>query len=88
VSQFAAVLRFIRRSGKRIAVTVAGFGLLTIGLVGLALPVLPGWLLIFAGLGLLATQYAWAERALTMAREKARRAADTVRRKRSRPEGS
>jgi uncharacterized protein (TIGR02611 family) len=88
VSQFAAVLRFIRRSGKRIAVTVAGFGLIAVGLVGLALPVLPGWLLILAGLALLATQYAWAERALTMARERARRAADTVRRKRSRQEGS
>ncbi|MEX0984033.1 MAG: PGPGW domain-containing protein [Actinomycetota bacterium] len=75
------VLRFIRRSGKRIAVTVVGFVVLAVGLAGLLLPVLPGWILIFVGLGILATEYVWAQRLLAIAKEKANQAKDTVLRK-------
>ena len=34
------------------------------GLLGLVAPILPGWALIFVGLGLLATEFTWARRLL------------------------
>ena len=39
------------------------------------------WLLIFLGLGILATEYVWAQRMLTYARQKAEQAKDAVLRK-------
>lgn len=75
-----AVVRFIQRSGKRIAVTIAGFAVLLAGIALLVLPG-PGWLLIFIGLTILATQYVWAERLLTAAKRKAEQAKDVVLRK-------
>jgi hypothetical protein len=73
--------RFIRRSGKRIAVTIAGFVLVLAGLAGLLLPIVPGWLLIIPGLALLATEYVWAQRLLRIAKEKATQAKDMLLRK-------
>jgi uncharacterized protein (TIGR02611 family) len=77
------VARFIRRSGKRIAVTIAGFAVLLAGIALLVLPG-PGWLLIFIGLAILATEYVWAERLLTAAKRKAEQAKDVVLRKKNR----
>jgi uncharacterized protein (TIGR02611 family) len=77
-----AVGRFIQRSGKRIAVTVAGFAVLLAGVALLVLPG-PGWLLIFVGLAILATEYVWAERLLKSAKRKAEQAKDAVLRKKS-----
>lgn len=45
----------------RVARIGAGFALLLAGIVMIALPG-PGWLTIAAGLGVLATEYAWAAR--------------------------
>src|SRR4249919_1129714 len=73
---FKAIGRFIRRSGKRIAVTVAGTVVLLLGIAGLALPILPGWALIFVGLGILATEYVWARKLLMKAKETAIAAKD------------
>jgi uncharacterized protein (TIGR02611 family) len=85
---FGVVLRFIARSGKRIAVTVAGFVLLVAGIVMMVTPG-PGILLIIAGLAVLATEYVWAERMLNLAKQKAVQAKDTItRRNRSRPDES
>jgi len=78
-----AVGRFIRRSGKRIAVTIAGFAVLLAGIALLVLPG-PGWLLIFLGLTILATQYMWAARLLETAKQKAEQAKDAVLRKKAR----
>jgi uncharacterized protein (TIGR02611 family) len=72
--------RFIQRSGRRIAVTVAGFAVLLVGVALLVLPG-PGWLLIFIGLAILATEYVWAERLLKTAKRKAEQAKDAVLRK-------
>jgi uncharacterized protein (TIGR02611 family) len=55
------------RIAWRAAVTVAGVAVIAIGVVLLPLPG-PGWLIIFGGLGLLATEYAWAARLLGWAR--------------------
>lgn len=83
---FKAVVLFVGRNGKRIAVTVAGVLVLLVGLAGLVLPVLPGWLLIFVGLGILATEYVWAQRLLRLAKEKSSDAKDRVLRKNTKPQ--
>jgi uncharacterized protein (TIGR02611 family) len=51
----------------RVAITVLGVGIIGVGIALLPLPG-PGWLIIFAGLGLLATEYEWAARLLRLAR--------------------
>ena len=51
----------------RIAITVLGSAVIAAGVVLLPLPG-PGWLIIFAGLGLLATEYEWAKRLLRFGR--------------------
>jgi len=73
----SAVWRFIKRNGKRVGVTIAGFALILAGIVLLVLPG-PGWLLIFAGLALLSTEYVWAQRMLNVAKKQAMRAKDKV----------
>jgi uncharacterized protein (TIGR02611 family) len=78
---FRVTVRFIMQNGKRIAVTIVGGVLLLAGLVFLVLPG-PGFVLILAGLAILATEYVWAQRALNFAKERARQAKDKVRRKR------
>ena len=69
--------RFIRQSGKRIAVTIAGSVVLALGVVMLVLPG-PGLVLILVGLGILSSEYVWAQRLLRKAKEKAEQAKDTV----------
>lgn len=71
------VLLFVARSGKRIAVSILGAALLAAGVAMLVLPG-PGLLLIVAGLAVLATEYAWAQRALNEARRRAQHARDAV----------
>lgn len=74
LNPLSAIVRFIGRSGKRIAVTVAGFTVLLAGIVMMVTPG-PGLLAIFAGLAILATEYAWAEHALDKAKRRAGQAA-------------
>jgi uncharacterized membrane protein YbaN (DUF454 family) len=57
----------VRSRLYRIVFAAVGFALLTVGLAGLALPVLPGWPLLIVGLTLLALEFAWAERMLERA---------------------
>ncbi len=68
LNPFSAVVRFISRSGKRIAVTVAGFLVLIAGGIMMITPG-PGVIVILAGLAILASEWAWAERALDKAKE-------------------
>ena len=82
-----AVLVFVARSGWRVAVTLVGIALLLTGLAGIVLPVIPGPLLIIAGLAVLATEYVWARRALDMAKRRFNQARDLARRRRSRKRG-
>jgi len=53
----------------RIGITLIGLATIVVGVLLLPLPG-PGWLIIFAGLGLLATEYAWASRLLGRARRR------------------
>jgi uncharacterized protein (TIGR02611 family) len=74
---FKVVWRFIRKSGKRVAVTIAGFVVLLAGVAMLVLPG-PGILVVIAGLAILATEYVWAQRLLMKAKKKAEQAKNAV----------
>jgi uncharacterized protein (TIGR02611 family) len=73
------VLKWIVRNTKTIGITIAGGVLILAGVAMLVLPG-PGLLVIIGGLAILATQYAWAQRALEKARARARQARDGARR--------
>jgi uncharacterized protein (TIGR02611 family) len=56
---------------RKLLIGILGFALLLVGLIGLVLPFLPGWLLIVAGLAVLSTEYVWAKRLSDGARKRA-----------------
>jgi uncharacterized protein (TIGR02611 family) len=62
----------VGRIVRRVAVTIAGVAVSAIGIALLALPG-PGWLVIFAGLGILGTEYEWARRLLSNVRRQVTR---------------
>jgi len=64
----------------RIGVAVVGAAIVMIGLFLVPLPG-PGWLVVFVGLGMLASEFAWAERLLDYARAKVRGWTTWVRRR-------
>ncbi len=70
-------LRVIGRNTRRLAVLVVGVAILGAGVAMLALPG-PGVLVIVVGLAVLATEFAWAERALDRTTAKAATAATKV----------
>lgn len=49
---------------------IAGWSLILLGLVGLVLPIMPGFLFILPGLGLIAPEIPWAKRTLEWSKEK------------------
>jgi uncharacterized protein (TIGR02611 family) len=70
-------LKFVARSGWRVAVLVVGVVVTAAGLVLLVTPG-PGLLLIVAGLGILATEFAWARRLRDHAVDSAKRGARRI----------
>ncbi|HYD32189.1 MAG TPA: PGPGW domain-containing protein [Azospirillaceae bacterium] len=73
---------------KRWGILIAGWGFLALGIPGLVLPILQGWLFIIIGLLLLSREYHWARQLLERLRRrfpriaaKADQAADYVRAK-------
>ena len=76
-NRFMQLLRVIARSGWRIAVLVVGLLVTAAGLVMIVTPG-PGLLLIVAGLGILATEFAWARRLRDKALETAKRGARRI----------
>ena len=69
---------WIPRGARHAGVAVAGSMVVVVGLALLVLPG-PGLLLLTAGLALLATEFAWAQRWLTRLRGHAKRAVQRVR---------
>lgn len=61
-----------RFSQRRVVRGAVGVVLLGIGLIGLLVPILPGWLLIFVGLALLGVKLPFVERLRQRARETSR----------------
>jgi uncharacterized protein (TIGR02611 family) len=78
----SAWMRWISSNVKRMAVFAAGVALLAVGAALLVLPG-PGLLVIFAGLAVLATEFAWAERALDSAKARTKSATGKLRRSRT-----
>jgi len=76
----STIARVLVKGARLVSVTVVGFALVIAGIVLLFLPG-PGLLVVIAGLALLATEFVWARRLLTLAREQARRINDRVRRR-------
>jgi hypothetical protein len=74
-----AVGRILARGTRRAALTLTGFLLVAVGLAGLVLPVLPGWVLIIAGFAVLSREYSWADSALAFARRQAARSSTKLR---------
>ena len=58
-----------KRHARRIAIGVAGGLVLLVGILAIPYPG-PGWLIVFAGLAILATEFDWAQRLLETARGK------------------
>lgn len=71
------LLRWFGRNTKRLAVLVAGLGVLGAGVTMLVLPG-PGLIVIILGFAILATEFAWAERALDRTTSTAAAAASKV----------
>lgn len=65
------------QAARRIVVAVVGSTVILIGVALLVLPG-PGWVVIFAGLGILATEFVWARRLLQRARSSATSLYDKV----------
>jgi uncharacterized protein (TIGR02611 family) len=55
--------------GYRIVIAVIGLAILGVGILAIPYPG-PGWAIVFIGLGILATEFAWARRLLAYARER------------------
>ena len=64
-------LRIRRPMIVRIVLVVVGTILLMGGLIGLLLPIVPGWLMIIPGLAILGSEFVWARRLLDTAKAKA-----------------
>lgn len=65
---------FLRRYGKRILVMLLGGAVVIAGVAMLVLPG-PGFLVIFAGLAILSSEFEWADRLRQRVRERAEEAA-------------
>ena len=74
-----AVALFLVRGTRRAALTAVGFALVCVGLAGLVLPVLPGWVLIIGGFAVLSREYSWAASGLAFARRHATKSGSKLR---------
>jgi len=77
VLKLLVILHFIRRSTLLLTVGLVGGTVTAAGFVMLITPG-PGLVVIIAGLAILATQFAWAERALDQVKRRARAARDNA----------
>jgi len=59
----------MKKQAKRGLIGIVGGVVLVAGVIMIPYPG-PGWLVVFAGLGILSTEFAWAQRVLDYARDK------------------
>jgi len=50
---------------------MTGWGLVFLGLIGLVMPIMPGWIFLIPGLVILADYFPWARRLVDWAKRKA-----------------
>jgi uncharacterized protein (TIGR02611 family) len=62
-------MEIAKRRAKRVGVAIVGGLVVVVGIVAIPYPG-PGWLIVFAGLAILATEFEWAQRILDHARGK------------------
>jgi Putative transmembrane protein (PGPGW) len=74
-----AVALFVARGTRRAAITLVGLALVCLGIAGLVLPILPGWILIIAGFAVWSREYSWAASGLAFARRHAARSGNKLR---------
>jgi uncharacterized membrane protein YbaN (DUF454 family) len=74
-----SVGRVLVRGTRRAVLTVVGFALVAVGLAGLILPILPGWILIVGGFAVLSREYSWARSGLLFASRQAARGGASLR---------
>lgn len=79
MATFKETVTFIGRSAKRIAVAVVGGALVIAGIVLCFLPG-PGFLVVVLGFTVLATEFAWANRALEVGKQKAEKVVGSAKR--------
>lgn len=60
-------MEIAKRRVKRVAIAIAGGVVVVIGVIAIPYPG-PGWLIVFTGLAILATEFAWARGVLKRAR--------------------
>lgn len=60
-------MQVAKRRAKRIGIAIVGGIVLIVGIITIPYPG-PGWLTVFAGLAILATEFEWAQRVLDKAR--------------------
>lgn len=70
------------KNAKRLVIFVIGGTILLIGLVGMLVPVMPGFIFIPIGLAILATEFIWAKRLLDRVKKQARAFSDNFTKKR------
>jgi uncharacterized protein (TIGR02611 family) len=63
---------------RKLLIGILGVALVLVGVAGLILPFLPGWLLIIVGLAVLSTEYVWAKQLTDGARKRVK---TTIRRR-------
>lgn len=59
----------LKRHSKRTAIGIIGGIVLIVGIIAIPYPG-PGWLIVFTGLAILATEFTWAQRLLDFAKSK------------------
>jgi uncharacterized protein (TIGR02611 family) len=57
------------RHTKKVIIAIIGVVVLVVGIIAIPYPG-PGWLIVFAGLGILSTEFEWAQRLLDYGRER------------------
>ena len=62
-----------RLGRKSLWLQIVGWACVAVGLLGLVLPILPGFVFLFAGLATLSTQHRWARALLLWAKKRFRR---------------
>lgn len=59
----------VKRKARRIAVAIIGGIVLIVGIIAIPYPG-PGWLIVFSGLAILATEFVWAQKVLAYAKKR------------------
>lgn len=66
------------KHARRVVVAVIGGTIILLGIVGMMVPIMPGFVFIPIGLAVLATEFLWAKRWLKQVKQKSQQAWDGV----------